>query len=84
VYDWSDEFHKEQIEFIKSTCEKYSFTYTIVPIEAAFNADFDLKIPTTEEQKQLDEEKKSDLENHATMSEAFEEVKNNTMPIDNI
>jgi hypothetical protein len=55
-----------------------------VPIEAAFNADFDLKIPTPEEQKQLDEEKKSDLENHATMSEAFEEVKNNTMPIDNI
>jgi len=55
-----------------------------VPIEAAFNADFDLKAPTPEEQKQLDEEKKSDLENHATMSEAFEEVKNNIMPTDDI
>ena len=55
-----------------------------MPIEAAFNADFDLKIPTPEEQKQLDEEKKSDLENHATMSAEFEEVKNNTMPVENL
>ena len=49
VYDWSDEFHNDQIEFIKQTCEKYGFTYTIVPIEAVFDAEFDLKMPSTEE-----------------------------------
>lgn len=49
VFDWSNEFHKEQIEFVKQTCEKYSFTYSIIPIESIFDVEFDLKLATPEE-----------------------------------
>ena len=43
VYNWSDDFHTEQIDLIKSICEKYEFTYSIVPIESIFDIEFDLK-----------------------------------------
>ena len=76
VYNWSDDFHNEQIELIKQICEKYEFTYSIVPIESIFDIDFDLKQPTPEERAQFDEEKKQDYETHTTLADSFESVKN--------
>lgn len=53
VYGWDEEFHQKQIEMIKKLCEeRYNFTYTILPLEAIFDADakdLDMKIPTPEE-----------------------------------
>lgn len=47
---------------VKEICsQKYGFTYTIIPIEAIFDVSpeiLDLKAPTKEEQKNLEEEKK--------------------------
>ena len=64
---------------IKETCtKKYGFTYTIIPIEAIFDVSpeiLDLKTPSQEEMKTLEEEKKQDYEHHTALPENFEEVK---------
>lgn len=57
-------------------CEKYQFTYSIVPIESIFDVEFDLKQPTAEERQKFDEEKQRDYETHTTLAESFEAVKN--------
>lgn len=45
VYKWSDQRRQEVIKFITETCQKYQFTYTILPLEAIYDVsnDVDLK-----------------------------------------
>ena len=68
---------------IKDTCtEKYGFTYTIIPIEAIYDVSpeiVDLKTPSQEELKTLEEEKKQDYENHTALPDNFEEVKDKVL-----
>jgi hypothetical protein len=53
--------------FIKTTCEKYNFTYTIIPLEAIYDVSdsIDLKNVSDDEAKLIDAEKKKDEENHS-------------------
>jgi hypothetical protein len=37
VYGHSAEENKKNLEFIKEICEKYKFTYTILPLESVFD-----------------------------------------------
>ena len=68
---------------IKETCaEKYGFTYTIIPIECIYDVSaeiVDLKTPSQEELKSLEEEKKQDYQNHTALPDNFEEVKNKVL-----
>lgn len=41
-----------------------------------YDIDFDLKLPSPEEQAKYDEEKKKDFESHTTLADSFETVKN--------
>jgi tRNA(Ile)-lysidine synthase TilS/MesJ len=37
VYGHSEEENKKNLDFIRQTCEKYKFTYTIIPLESIFD-----------------------------------------------
>lgn len=39
VYEWTPEFHQQHINMITEVCERYGFTYTIVPLETVFDVD---------------------------------------------
>ena len=73
---------------IKKLCEeRYNFTYTILPLEAIFDADaknLDMKIPTPEEKQKLEKEKKMDEENHTTQGEQFDSVKSKYVEIQDV
>lgn len=65
VYDWDEETHYKWTQFIIERCNKYGFTYTIIPIEQIFairEEEIDLQITDPETIKQIEEEKKRDEE----------------------
>lgn len=66
VYDWNEEQRQVNLQIIKSACDRYQFTYTIIPIEAIYdvNEALDLKLATKEEVEKIDEEKKRDENEH--------------------
>jgi hypothetical protein len=39
VYRHTEEEHLKNLDFIRATCEKYKFTYTIIPLESVFDID---------------------------------------------
>ena len=72
---------------IQEICERYEFSYTILPIEAIFDADIellDLRTPTPEEQKALEEEKQNDYQHHSTLAENFNEIKDQVIEIPDV
>ena len=88
VYGWDEEKWTAEINLIKSVCDSYKFSYTIVPIESIFDIDSDLldmRRPTEEEQKLLDDEKKKDFDNHTLLPEIFEnEARNRVMEVEEL
>ena len=51
VYGHSEEENKKNLDFIRQTCEKYKFTYTIIPLESIF----DIELNETLDMKFADE-----------------------------
>lgn len=46
VYGWDQEKREQNIDFIIKTCQKYKFTYTIIPLEGIYDTsgdDLDLR-----------------------------------------
>jgi hypothetical protein len=64
VYSHDPETRAKNINFIREICERYSFTYTIVPIERIFDIDsavdtfLDMRIADPETALKIEEEKK--------------------------
>ena len=72
---------------IQDICQKYAFTYTIIPLEAIFDADsdaLDLRSPTVEEKKRYEEDKENDFQHHTTFAANFEEVKDKYLPVEDL
>jgi len=74
VYGHNDEQRTKSLAFVKEVCDRYSFTYTIVPLESVFdidlaaNAALDMRIADPETVQQIEEEKKQDELVHAVQS----------------
>ena len=77
VYSCSDEQRAGNIKFIADTCERYKFTYTVLPIEGVFDvADIDMRVADASTLQHLAEEKKKDELQHSTPAPGLESVTN--------
>ena len=84
VYNWTEEKRTDNINFIKRICEKYHFTYSIVPLEAAHDIiDLDLRAVSQQEISRIEEEKKRDEEAHSEPIN-IELISNKVIEVDNI
>jgi hypothetical protein len=72
VYGHDEETRAKNIGFIKEICEKYKFTFTIVPLERIYDLDLevvpglDMRVADAETSAKIEEEKKLDEISHAT------------------
>lgn len=56
VYGWSKEVHEQNLNLIRTVCENYNFTYSILPIESIYDISsqlVDLKQPSQAEKDQF-------------------------------
>jgi len=62
VYGWDERRREEVINFIIEQCNRYNFTYTVLPLEVVYDisSDLDLKLVDTDTLAKLEEEKKQD------------------------
>ena len=51
VYDWNDQQKENNVKFIIDICQKYNFSYTIIPLEKVYDisTDIDIKAPSQED-----------------------------------
>eukprot|EP00347_Sterkiella_histriomuscorum_P003860 403362663 len=91
VYGWDEQKHQENIEFIIKTCQRYGFTYTIVPLESVYDiglgvnseVNVDLKMIDAEMAQKIEEEKKQDEIAHSVPANQ-EEIQNQIMDCQDI
>ena len=77
VYGWTEEQHRDNLQVILGACEKYEFTWTILPLESIYDTTLDLKQPDKDELLKFQEEKKLDFDTHTVLDESvFGKVKN--------
>lgn len=86
VYNHTAEQREATLTFIKEICEKYNFTYTIVPLEAIYDvsSSHDMRAADAETVKLIEEEKKTDEAVHSVPDEKLKEVSNQIVQIENI
>lgn len=71
VYGVDEETRQRNIQFIVETCQRYKFTFTIVPIESVYDIDIDrvplldMRVADAEAAQRIDEEKKKDELEHS-------------------
>lgn len=88
VYSHDEETRERNLTFIRETCEKYKFTYTIVPLERVFDIDIgslstlDMRV-ADDASHLIEEEKKQDEISHATPV-GLESISCKTVDVENL
>ncbi|CDW91371.1 UNKNOWN [Stylonychia lemnae] len=85
VYGWDEEKREKNIQFIIDACNRYNFTYTILPLEYVYDIsdEIDLRQIDGETVQKIEEEKKQDELAHSTPT-GQDEIVNKVLEVDDI